>query len=64
MEITYAISQLKQSAEAFWKIAANTRVIAFHGNMGSGKTTFIHALCDVRSVEDVVGSPTFSIVNE
>jgi len=64
MEITYAISQLKQSAEAFWKIAANTRVIAFHGNMGSGKTTFIHALCYVRSVEDVVGSPTFSIVNE
>ena len=64
MEITYAISQLKQSAEAFWKIAANTRVIAFHGNMGSGKTTFIHALCDARSVQDVVGSPTFSIVNE
>ena len=64
MEITYAIRQLKQSAEAFWKIAANTRVIAFHGNMGSGKTTFIHALCDARSVQDVVGSPTFSIVNE
>ncbi len=32
--------------------------------MGSGKTTFIHALCDVRKVKDVVGSPTFSIVNE
>ena len=32
--------------------------------MGAGKTTFIHALCDVRGVKDVVGSPTFSIINE
>jgi tRNA threonylcarbamoyladenosine biosynthesis protein TsaE len=64
MEITYAIHQLKQTAEAFWKIAPNARVIAFHGNMGSGKTTFVHALCDARKVKDVVGSPTFSIINE
>jgi tRNA threonylcarbamoyladenosine biosynthesis protein TsaE len=55
---------LNQTAEAFWKIAADTRVIAFHGNMGSGKTTFIHSLCDALGVKDVVGSPTFSIVNE
>ena len=39
-------------------------VIAFHGSMGSGKTTFIHAFCDVLGVKDVVGSPTFSIINE
>lgn len=32
--------------------------------MGSGKTTFIHALCDAKLVKDVVGSPTFSIINE
>ena len=64
MEITYTIGQLNQTAEAFWKIAPNPQVIAFHGNMGSGKTTFIHALCDVRNVKDVVGSPTFSIINE
>jgi tRNA threonylcarbamoyladenosine biosynthesis protein TsaE len=64
MEIIYTIQQLKQTAEAFWKIAANIPVIAFHGNMGSGKTTFVHALCDVRKVNDVVGSPTFSIINE
>ena len=39
-------------------------MFAFHGNMGAGKTTFIHALCDVKGVKDVVGSPTFSIINE
>ena len=32
--------------------------------MGVGKTTFINALCDVKGVKDVVGSPTFSIINE
>jgi len=32
--------------------------------MGVGKTTFIHALCDAKGVKDVVGSPTFSIINE
>ncbi|HEV8508088.1 MAG TPA: tRNA (adenosine(37)-N6)-threonylcarbamoyltransferase complex ATPase subunit type 1 TsaE [Chitinophagaceae bacterium] len=64
MEITYTIHQLKQTAEALWKMAPDIRVIAFHGNMGSGKTTFIHALCDTRNVKDVVGSPTFSIINE
>jgi tRNA threonylcarbamoyladenosine biosynthesis protein TsaE len=32
--------------------------------MGSGKTTFIHALCNVKNVKDAVGSPTFSIINE
>jgi tRNA threonylcarbamoyladenosine biosynthesis protein TsaE len=39
-------------------------VVAFHGQMGAGKTTFIHALCDEKKVKDVVGSPTFSIINE
>src|SRR4030095_11741197 len=64
MEITYTIDQVNQTAEAFWKIAPNTQVIAFHGNIGSGKTTFIHALFDVRNVKDVVGSRPFFIINE
>ena len=34
------------------------------GAPGSGKTTFIHALCDVLEVKDAVGSPTFSIINQ
>lgn len=32
--------------------------------MGSGKTTFIHALCEELGVKDAIGSPTFAIVNE
>jgi tRNA threonylcarbamoyladenosine biosynthesis protein TsaE len=40
------------------------KVWAFDAAMGSGKTTFIHALCDELGVNDAVGSPTFSIINE
>ena len=32
--------------------------------MGAGKTTLIHALCDLLQVSDAVGSPTFAIINE
>jgi len=39
------------------------RVLAFVGQMGAGKTTFIKKLCEDMQTEDVVNSPTFAIVN-
>ncbi|MFC4721932.1 tRNA (adenosine(37)-N6)-threonylcarbamoyltransferase complex ATPase subunit type 1 TsaE [Geojedonia litorea] len=41
-----------------------TKVIAFKAEMGVGKTTLIKALAKALGSEDVVTSPTFSIVNE
>ena len=64
MELSFSLNNIEETATTFWKVVDNTRVFAFHGNMGAGKTTFIHALCDVKGVKDVVGSPTFSIINE
>ena len=64
MELSFSLDNIKEIATAFWKSAGDARVFAFHGDMGAGKTTFIHALCDVKGVKDVVGSPTFSIINE
>jgi tRNA threonylcarbamoyladenosine biosynthesis protein TsaE len=40
------------------------KIFAFHGAMGAGKTTLIEALCRKKGVKDVMGSPTFSIINE
>ena len=54
----------KKLQPCFGNQLVNATVFAFHGDMGAGKTTFIHALCDVKGVKDVVGSPTFSIINE
>jgi len=48
----------------FWQLYKDKKVFAFEGEMGAGKTTFIHALCDAKQVSSTVGSPTFSIINE
>ena len=64
MQLTYLLHGINEAAALFWEAIGTKKVIAFHGNMGAGKTTFIHALCEVKEVKDVVGSPTFSIINE
>jgi tRNA threonylcarbamoyladenosine biosynthesis protein TsaE len=64
MEFVFTLDTIREIAARFWKLAGDTGVIAFYGPMGAGKTTFIHALCDVKKVKDAVGSPTFSIINE
>ena len=64
MDVKFSLSQLKETATRFWEENKNATLFAFHGEMGAGKTTFIHALCDHKKVKDVVGSPTFSIINE
>ncbi len=64
MEIEFGLPEIRQAARSFWQIAGQSAVFAFHGQMGAGKTTFIHALCDEKKVSSTVGSPTFSLINE
>ena len=58
------LEDLEVKAGEFASLIGENRVIAFYGSMGAGKTTFITALCRHYGVEDVVNSPTFTIVNE
>jgi tRNA threonylcarbamoyladenosine biosynthesis protein TsaE len=64
MEWIFQLDDIGRVAKEVWQALQGKRVIAFHGEMGAGKTTFIHALCDQRGVKDVVGSPSFSLINE
>ena len=57
-------ADLPKAAAEFMQKAGDARIMAFHGQMGAGKTTFITALCRFLGVEDNVTSPTFTIVNE
>ncbi|MBL7998295.1 MAG: tRNA (adenosine(37)-N6)-threonylcarbamoyltransferase complex ATPase subunit type 1 TsaE [Candidatus Kapabacteria bacterium] len=39
-------------------------VIALYGTLGAGKTEFVKGICEYFHVEDVVSSPTFTIMNQ
>ena len=59
------IADLAAAAQTFVENMGDETVYAFYGEMGAGKTTFIHALTQALGVEDdIVNSPSFSIVNE
>ena len=64
MERVFSKEDINTVAKEFWQAIKDRTVIAFHEQMGAGKTTFIHALCDAKGVKDAVGSPTFSIINQ
>ena len=64
MEVNFSLNEIESAAENLLDETGIYKVFAFHGEMGAGKTTFIHALCQAMGVEDIVSSPTFSIINE
>ncbi len=64
MEWIFSLDNINKVAKECWQATNGKTVFAFHGQMGAGKTTFIHALCAIKEVKDIVGSPTFSIINE
>ncbi len=39
-------------------------LIAFRGDLGSGKTCMIQGICQALEVDDYVTSPTFMLINE
>ena len=57
-------TDLPRAAKVFLQHIGDARILAFYGAMGAGKTTFITAVCEALGVQDVVNSPTFTIVNE
>ncbi len=50
-------SHLKEAARHFLRETAGSRIFAFYGQMGSGKTTFIKALCKELGVTDTCDQP-------
>lgn len=58
------IEGLAEAAKKFMKVLGQRRVVAFNGEMGAGKTTFIAELCRQLGVTDTAASPSFAIINE
>lgn len=59
-----SLSQLNQVAKELTEAGKMFDVWLLEGSMGAGKTTLTKALAAQAGVQDMVSSPTFSLVNE
>jgi tRNA threonylcarbamoyladenosine biosynthesis protein TsaE len=64
MEVNFQLNEIHDAAKQFIAATAGSKVIALHGEMGAGKTTFVSAVCKTLGIDDAVSSPTFSIINQ
>ena len=64
MELIFSLEKIEIAAKKFIDLLKDRTVVAFHGNLGAGKTTFIKAVCNQLGVKENVSSPTFSIINQ
>ena len=63
-ERNYSLNEIAEIANLVLDIADEDNVIVFEGEMGSGKTTLIKAICIELGVEDATSSPTYALINE
>jgi len=57
------IQDLPVVAKALLESLGKSRIIAFDGAMGAGKTTFVQTVLRAMGIEETDGSPTYSLVN-
>ena len=63
MNKNYSFLDLNQIAKEIIRNSKH-KILLFHGDMGVGKTTLIKEICKILGTDDLINSPTFSIVNE
>lgn len=61
--LEYTIDDLTKTATSVLEKLKENKIFLFSGEMGSGKTTLIKAICQQLGIEEIVSSPTYSIVN-
>ena len=62
--VVKSVIDIDHYAKKFIALFPEPKIIALSGEMGNGKTTFIHALLKEMGIVSFDGSPTFSLVNE
>ena len=66
MRIQMDVHNLEQTdalAKAFSKVVRPPMIILLNGDLGSGKTTFVKSLVKYLGSDNVVTSPTFTLLN-
>lgn len=64
MEISYSLEEIEKPVSCILDLLKSSRTVAFHGEMGAGKTTLIRELCGSLGSADIASSPTFSLINQ
>ena len=63
-KILRSLKDTEEVAKELAKKLSEPVIVAFTGELGAGKTTFIKYLCRELGYNGIVNSPTFSIMNE
>ena len=59
-----SLEDIEKVAEFFKDILKDGDVVIMEGNLGFGKTTFVRILSRLMESEDIVSSPSFTLINE
>ena len=59
--ITRSASETEQIAHDFATFFPKNKVLALHGSLGTGKTTFVRGLARAWDIEEPITSPTFNL---
>ena len=64
MEMVFKFDEIDKVAKEFLKYTLGYKIFTFAGDLGTGKTTFIDAVCKEIGVAEAVASPTYSVIQE
>ena len=62
--VTHSPAETEKIGAALGKILPTGSVLAYRGDLGAGKTAFTRGLARGLGCEEIVTSPTYTIVNE
>lgn len=62
--ISYKIKELPEVVQKLLPLIKKHKVLALHGELGAGKTTFTSVLCQILKTKEAADSPTFSLINQ
>ena len=59
-----SIDSLKDIVIDLLELLNDHRIVALEGQMGAGKTTFVQQVLKAMGIEELDGSPTYSLINQ
>lgn len=63
-EKNISLDDIEKIAEFFKSVLKDGDIVIMEGNLGFGKTTFVRILSRLMESEDIVSSPSFTLISE